>query len=139
MTITEALESSPSARDKLTLLYKQHKWLHIKEKPEESQLVTLALERIRQDPCQFDLFIDMLSDTEGMDLIMTTLTGGELCDVCIHYPPLINSCIPCFSGPGHPRTTKTWDIIMYSAKHIEENPKMFLVVLDILGLLRPGT
>ena len=44
----------------------------------EGELVTLALVRIKQDPSQFDLFIDMLRDTEGMDLIVTTLTGGEL-------------------------------------------------------------
>ena len=79
VVITEALESSPSSLDKLTLLYKQHKWLHIKEKPEESQLVILALERIKQDPSQFDLFMKMLCSIKGMDLIVTKLTGGGLC------------------------------------------------------------
>ena len=78
VSITDALESSPSARDRLTLLYKQHKWLDIKEKPEESQLVTLALERIKQDPSQFDLFLKMLCGIKGMDLIVATLTGSEL-------------------------------------------------------------
>ena len=78
MSITDALVSSPSARDRLTLLYKQHKWLDIKEKPDESQLVTLALERIKQDPSQFDLFMKMLCGINGMDLIAATLTGGEL-------------------------------------------------------------
>ena len=34
--------------------------------------------RIKQDPSQFDLFIDILRDTEGMNLIVTTLVGGEL-------------------------------------------------------------
>ena len=76
--ITEALESSPSSLDKLTLLYKQHKWLHIKEKPKESQLVILALERIKQDPSQFNLFMEMLCSIKGMDLIVTILTGGGL-------------------------------------------------------------
>ena len=78
MSIPDALESTPSARNRLTLLYKQHKWLDIKEKPEESQLVTLALERIKQDPSQFDLFMKMLCGVKGMDLIVATLTGGEL-------------------------------------------------------------
>ena len=44
----------------------------------EGELVRLALLRIEQDPSQFDLFIDMLRDTEGMDLIVTTLAAGEL-------------------------------------------------------------
>ena len=52
----------------------------------EGELVTLALVRIKQDPSQFDLFIDMLRDTEGMDLIVTTLTGGELkCSTYTYY------------------------------------------------------
>ena len=52
----------------------------------EGELVRLALLRIEQDPSQFNLFIDMLRDTEGMDLIVTTLTAGELrCILHISY------------------------------------------------------
>ena len=76
--LTEALQLCPGAREKLTSLYQKHKWLSIAAKPAESELVTLTLERIKQDPSQFDLFIDMLRDTEGMDLIVKTLTAGEL-------------------------------------------------------------
>ena len=76
--LTEALKLCPGAKDKLTSLYQKQKWLSIAAKPTEGELVTLALERIKQDPSQFDLFIDMLRDTEGIDLIVTTLTGGEL-------------------------------------------------------------
>ena len=76
--ITKTLQLNPGARDKLTLLYQQEKWLDIAARPAEGELVRLALDRIKQDPSQFDLFIDMLHDTEGMDLIVTTLTAGEL-------------------------------------------------------------
>ena len=76
--ITKTLQLNHCARDKLTRLYQRKKWLDIAARPAEGDLVTLALERIKQDPSQFDLFIDMLRDTEGMDLIVTTLTGGEL-------------------------------------------------------------
>ena len=76
--IIKTLQLNPGARDKLTRLYRQDKWLDIAARPTEDELVTLALERIKQDPSQFDLFIDMLRDTEGMDLIVTTLTAGEL-------------------------------------------------------------
>ena len=76
--ITKTLQLNPGARDKLTRLYQQKEWLGIAARPAEGDLVTLALDRIKQDPSQFDLFIDMLRDTEGMDLIVTTLTAGEL-------------------------------------------------------------
>ena len=76
--MTKALKSTPGARENLILHYKEHEWLDVTENPSEGELVTLALVRIKQDPSQFDLFIDMLRDTEGMDLIMATLTAGEL-------------------------------------------------------------
>ena len=73
----KALKSTPGARENLILHYIQHKWLGTTEDPPEDKLVKLAAVRITQDPSQFDLFIDMLRDTEGMDLIVTTLTAGE--------------------------------------------------------------
>lgn len=76
--ITETLKLNSDAKDKLTSLYQKHKWLNIAAKPAEDDLVKLALDRIKQDPSQFDAFISMLQDTEGMDLIVETLTGGEL-------------------------------------------------------------
>ena len=76
--IIKTLQLNPGARDKLTRLYQREKWLDIAATPTEGELVRLALLRIEQDPSQFDLFIDMLRDTEGMDLIVTALTGGEL-------------------------------------------------------------
>ena len=84
--ITKTLQLNHCARDKLTRLYQRKKWLDIAARPAEDELVTLALERIKQDPSQFDLFIDMLRDIEGMDLIVTTLTAGELrCSTYLTY------------------------------------------------------
>ena len=77
INITKALKSTPGARENLILHYIQHKWLAITEKPEEGELVRLALVRIKQNPSQFDIFIAMLRDIEGMDLIVTALSGGE--------------------------------------------------------------
>ena len=78
--ITQTLQLNPGARDKLTRLYQQKEWLGIAARPKEGELVRLrlALDRIKQGPSQFDLFIDMLCDTEAVDLIVTTLTAGEL-------------------------------------------------------------
>ena len=83
--ITETLKSNSDAKEKLTRLYQQEKWLDVAATPAEDELVKLALDRIKQDPNQFDLFVDMLHKTEGMDLIVKTLTGGELrCSLCLY-------------------------------------------------------
>ena len=73
--ITEALKATPGAKGHLIVLYMQHGWLnYITENPAEDELVSLALQRIKQDPNQYDLFIDMLRDIPGMDLIVAVLT-----------------------------------------------------------------
>ena len=83
--ITETLQLNPGAREKLTRIYQQKKWVNIAATPVEGELVKLALKRIEQDPSQFDRFIDMLRNIEGMDLIVKTLTGGELrCSSCLY-------------------------------------------------------
>ena len=49
--------------------------------------------KIESDPKQYEVFLEMLRDTEGMDLILVKITGGELrlvVSVCLlsHIPPL---------------------------------------------------
>ena len=84
--IIKALKLNPGAREKLTSLYQQNEWLAIEESPVEDKLVRVALMRIEQDPDQFDLFIDMLCDIEGMDVIVNKLRGGELrCSLSFLY------------------------------------------------------
>ena len=74
--ITSALKTTPGSTDNLTGKYKQKGWMNIAEKPTEDQLVTLALNRIQQDPNQYDLFIDMLRDIPGMDLTVGKITSS---------------------------------------------------------------
>ena len=76
--ITSALKSTPGATDKLTGKYKQKGWMDINEQPTEDKLVTLALTRIKQDPNQYDMFIDMLRNIPGMDLTMDRITSCYL-------------------------------------------------------------
>ena len=74
--ITAALKLNPGARDKLTSLYHQKKWLEITENPDEEKLVRLALVRIKQDPSQFEPFIKMLGGIKGVD-VTAKILGGE--------------------------------------------------------------
>lgn len=71
--ITSTLKLAPGATDKLREKYKQNEWIDIIANPSEDQLVAIAVERIKQDPKQHDLFIAMLNDITGMDLIVKNI------------------------------------------------------------------
>ena len=73
--VITALKATPGATDKLTGKYKQEGWMAFIENPTEDKLVTLALQRIKQDPNQYDLFIDMLRCIKGMDLTVNKSTS----------------------------------------------------------------
>ena len=75
--ITRALKLLPSALAELTQLYQQNRWLDITDKPNADELVTLALERIKVDPNQYDLFVAMLRSITGMENIVHKVTSGE--------------------------------------------------------------
>ena len=70
------LKATPGATDKLTGKYKQEGWMAFTENPTEDKLVTLALQRIKQDPNQYDLFIDMLRCIKGMDITVNKITSS---------------------------------------------------------------
>ena len=74
--VITALKATPGATDKLTGKYKQEEWISFTENPTENQLVTLALQRIKQDPNQYDLFIDMLRCIKGMDITVNKITSS---------------------------------------------------------------
>ena len=73
--IITALKSTPGATDMLTEMYKQKRWMIFTEHPTEDQLITLTLNRIKQDPKQYDVFIDMLRHIPGMDLTVDRITS----------------------------------------------------------------
>ena len=73
--ITSTLQLNPSASQSLRLKYQEKRWLSLTASPAEDELVKLVLGRIEQDANQYDEFLAMLRDIEGMDLIVNTLTG----------------------------------------------------------------
>lgn len=66
------------AKDELILHYIAHKWLAANATPTPADLAKLAVTKIEQDPKQYDVFLEMLGDTEGMGLVLVKITGGEL-------------------------------------------------------------
>ena len=73
--IITALKINPVAKNQLTGKYEENKWIDIATDPTEKQLVNMALNRIQQDPNQYDMFIDMLRDIPGMDLTADRITS----------------------------------------------------------------
>ena len=73
--VTSSLRATPGAQEALAVHYKQKKWLDVTENPSVNDLVTLALTRIKQDSSQYDEFLTMLRNIEGMDLIVKMLYG----------------------------------------------------------------
>ena len=74
--IITTLKANPGATDLLTGMYKQKGWMNTTVHPTEDELVTLALDRIKHDHKQYDLFIDMLRDIPGMDLTVDRITSS---------------------------------------------------------------
>ena len=77
----------PSAQTELTQLYQQNRWLDITDKPNPDELITLALERIKVDSNQYDLFVAMLQGITGLESIAHKVTSGKnklVKSICCH-------------------------------------------------------
>ena len=74
-TITDYLKVNNGSRDTLIQKYQQEQWIPITEQPDAGGLVTIALNRISTDARQYDVFIDMLKDITGMDIIVERIQG----------------------------------------------------------------
>ena len=72
----QTLQTTPGTKELLTVKYIEAKWMGLSARPAEDQLVGLALGRILQDSQQFDVFIDMLRNITGMELIVKKLTSS---------------------------------------------------------------
>lgn len=80
-TTVGAMSAVPSAKRTLVNKFKEKEWLAIRDKAEgmsEEDVVGVALERIKEDVENFDLFVDMIHDTIGMDYVYKKLTGRKL-------------------------------------------------------------
>ena len=68
------LEATPKATQILTIKFIENSWLSPNVKNSTADdLITVVLNRIRDDASQYDEFRDMFSDMEGMDLLLKKL------------------------------------------------------------------
>ena len=77
VNIVRTLKVTNHASKALTLHYKQEEWLEMTANPTEDELVTLALVRMKDNPSQYDKFLNMLRAIEGLDLIVNAITGSH--------------------------------------------------------------
>ena len=74
-SIIEHLEVHSKAKESLIVKYQQRQWIATTESPDETLLVKLALNRISDDVSQYHIFIEMLKDTTGMDVVVKKIQG----------------------------------------------------------------
>ena len=80
--IEDTLNATPIATQTLTTQFIQNSWLSPNVKnTTANDLVGVVLNRIKDDPSQYDDFHDMLSDMEGMDLLLKKLPQID-CEKC---------------------------------------------------------
>ena len=77
VTIVRLLKARKDARLTLTRHYKQEGWLEMTENPTEDELLTNALVRMKDNSSQYDKFLAMLLETEGLDMIVNAIKCGH--------------------------------------------------------------
>ena len=82
--ITTALKANPSAFQSLSLKLKEKEWQKFTDSPTEEELVYLVTNRIKLNASQFEEFLAMVNDIEGLDLLAKRLTAGEKESDCLY-------------------------------------------------------
>lgn len=74
-TICNHLKVNKGARESLTIKYEEKGWLALGETPNEKFLVEQVLTRISSDASQYHIFMDMLKEIVGMEIIWKKIKG----------------------------------------------------------------
>ena len=78
MTLAQHLKVNKDAKEVLTWQYISKGWLDPVATPSEGELVSQVMVRIKDDPKQYDVFISMLKEIAGTNLIVKKLTGKSM-------------------------------------------------------------
>ena len=73
--LRDTLRATPDAEEALLVLFKQNNWIAITAKATAHELIEHALNQIRYDATKYFVFIDMLNEMVGMDLIVILIEG----------------------------------------------------------------
>lgn len=101
--ITDALQCNQPASKKLKQKFKEEGWLESYGELKDDEISTLVLNRIKSNVSQFEVFISMLKDIAGMDLVVSKLNGMILCVLSLSLFSHISLCAPTHTIEGHGR------------------------------------
>lgn len=79
------LKVNKDGKESLTVQYVKRRWLDIGESPDAKALVDKVLERVLNDVGQYDVFIKMLKDVVGMDIIKKKIEGICSALILVYY------------------------------------------------------
>ena len=71
--ITTAIKATPEVKESVLIKFKMKQWIKPTTACSEAELAECALEKVRQDPDQFPILVQMFRDTVGMDIIAKKL------------------------------------------------------------------
>ena len=74
-TLAQHLKVNKDAKEVLTWKYISEGWLDPVATPSGDELLSQVMVRIKQDPKQYDVFIEMLKEIAGTNQIVQKLTG----------------------------------------------------------------
>ena len=75
--IVRAIEATPSSMGTISRKFKSRDWIDPNTDCSGDDLIRCALERIKQDPKQFPVFIGILRETPGMKAIADKVNQRE--------------------------------------------------------------
>ena len=67
--IISALKATPGVKETLSIMFTMKQWIEPTATCSEADLAICALEKVRQDPGQFSILVDMFHNTAGMKII----------------------------------------------------------------------
>ena len=71
--IITAIKATPEVKETLSIKFKMKEWIKPTAACSEAELAECALEKVRQDPGQFSVLVEMFHDTVGMNVIAEKL------------------------------------------------------------------
>ena len=71
--IITAIKATPDVKETLSVKFMMKQWIQPTTASSEVDLAKCALEKVRQDPEQFPILVDMFHNVAGMDIIAKKL------------------------------------------------------------------
>lgn len=89
--LTEHLQTDKEAKKRLFAKFVAKGWYRPGDCPSENELVNIALKRIEHTPSELGVFIDMLEQIAGTEIIVQDLKGKSTLYSCLQVQIVTNN------------------------------------------------